>query len=381
VTTLDWVIVAVLVLAAPYGYRQGFIVAGLSLAGFALGAFLATRLGAEILTAGSRSPYAPLFGLLGALLAGAVVATVLEAVGLRIRSTLRLPGAAVVDGLLGVGLTAALGLGLAWIAGAVVLHAPGTSTLRRDVQRSEILRRLNDALPPSGAILNALARLDPLPRLARPVPGVPPPTPAIGREPAVRRAAAGVVQILGTACGLGVEGSGWVARPGVVVTNAHVVAGQDDTVVEVAGEPPGLRATVIGFFPRNDLAVLRVDGLRQPALPLAGSAPVGTAVAILGYPRNGPYRVRAGRIGRTDEVLSQDAYGRGPVLRAITPLRGVVQPGNSGGPIVDGRGRVMGTVFAAATSGRAAGGFAVPVDVIRGALERSRRPVGSGPCA
>jgi S1-C subfamily serine protease len=106
----------------------------------------------------------------------------------------------------------------------------------------------------------------------------------------------------------------------------------------------------------------------------------GTSAAVLGFPDNGPYDVQPARIGPTATVLTQDAYGRGPVRRPITALRGLVRHGNSGGPVVDGSGRVVTTVFAAAT-GRGHSGFGVPDSVLRTALGRVRGPVDTGPCA
>ena len=149
-----------------------------------------------------------------------------------------------VDGLAGAVLSAGVALGLVWLAGAVALQAPQARGLRDDIQRSSILRALNDVLPPSGPILNALARFDPFPRIDGPPVDLPAPRAAIARDPDVRAAARGVVKIQGTACGLGVEGSGWIARDGLVVTNAHVVAGQSDTTVQLGGsgpEPPRAR--------------------------------------------------------------------------------------------------------------------------------------------
>ena len=168
VTAVDWLIVAFTVLLAFYGYLQGFIVGALSLVGFALGAFLGTRVGPLLLPAGSHSQYAPLFGLVGALLAGGVLASGLEGLGLHARSALRLPGLRTIDGLLGAALTACVGLGIAWIIGAVALESSGSQPLRADIQRSAILRELDQLLPPSGPILNALARFDPLPSVRGP---------------------------------------------------------------------------------------------------------------------------------------------------------------------------------------------------------------------
>jgi S1-C subfamily serine protease len=189
------------------------------------------------------------------------------------------------------------------------------------------------------------------------------------------------VRVLGTACGLGVQGSGWVAGKGIVVTNAHVVAGQDDTTVQPGGEGPALDAEAIWYDPRNDLSILRVPGLSGlPALAMNVNADSGTAAAVLGFPQNGSYTVAPARLGGTATVVTQDAYGRGPVERSITSVRGEVQPGNSGGPVVDRSGRVLATIFAAATR-RERTGYGVPDSLVRDALRRARRTVDTGPCA
>jgi S1-C subfamily serine protease len=384
VTTIDWLIVAFTALLAFYGYLQGFIVGALSLAGFAVGAFVGARLGPLLLPSGSHSQYAPLFGLLGALLAGGMIASGLEGVGVRARSVLRLPGLRTVDGLFGAALTASVGLGIAWIVGAVALQSSGSERLRQDIQRSAILSELNQLLPPSGPILHALARFDPLPAVHGPAADVPAPSRGILGSRAVRSAAASVVKVTGTACGLGIEGSGWVAAPGLVVTNAHVVAGETDTAAQIGGTGDELTARAIEFDPRDDIAVLRVDGLSAPALRIASAPRAGTAAAILGYPLDGPFDAEPGRIGATQLVRTQDAYGRGDILRSITPLRGRVRPGNSGGPMIDAAGRVVATVFAAVTGGGSAGGFAVPNNLVRkelAAAQAGGARVSTGPCA
>jgi S1-C subfamily serine protease len=115
-------------------------------------------------------------------------------------------------------------------------------------------------------------------------------------------------------------------------------------------------------------------------LPAASNAPVGGDAAILGFPRNGPYDVRAARIGQTQRVITQDAYGRGPVTRQLLSLRGLVRHGNSGGPLVDAKGRVVGTIFAASTGARR-GGFAVPDAIVQRILAGANKTVGTGPCA
>jgi uncharacterized membrane protein required for colicin V production len=181
VTQLDWLIVGFASILAVLGFRQGFIVGALSFCGFIVGAFLGTRLAALALPQGSASPYGPAFGLLGALLGGAMLASGLEGLGFRLRRLMIVPGMGMIDGVLGAALGAAMALAIVWIAAAVAGQASGTNELRADIQRSAILRRLNQVLPPSGPILNALARLDPLPSITGPSPDVAAPEPARDR--------------------------------------------------------------------------------------------------------------------------------------------------------------------------------------------------------
>jgi S1-C subfamily serine protease len=378
---VDWIIVVFTGLMAVWGYAQGLIVGALSLLGFAGGALLGSRLGPLVLEEGSQSPYAPLFALVGALMVGGILASGLELLGFHLRRRMgdRL---GLMDGFGGALFVGALGLGLAWIGGAVALQTPGAGELREPIQQSTILRELNERLPPSGPILQALARFDPFPQIDGPRPNVSAPNSKIARDPQVRAASASVVRVLGTACGLGVQGSGWIAGDGVVVTNAHVVAGQSDTTVQLRGEGDRIDADAIWFDPRNDLAILRADGVSgTPALRLDADAGKGASAAIAGFPENGPYDVRPGRLGDTSTVVSQDAYGRGPVRRSITSVRGLVRSGNSGGPMIDGRGRVVTTIFAATVADGGRNGFGVPVPIVRRALERANGTVDTGPCS
>ncbi|HEV7585427.1 MAG TPA: MarP family serine protease [Solirubrobacteraceae bacterium] len=386
-TKLDWIILAFAAALAAFGFRQGFIVGALSFVGFAAGAFLGTRVGPLLLPKGSASPYAPAFGLIGALLGGAMLASGLEGLGFMLRRTIVVPGVGLLDGLLGAALGAALALGIVWIVAAVAAQTPGQRALRGDIQRSAILSKLNELLPPSGPILNALSRLDPLPSITGPSPNVAAPEPRVAHAPGVRVASRSVVRVLGTACGLAIEGSGWVASPGLVVTNAHVVAGEQDTTVEPGGHAPSLPAQAVAFDATDDVAVLRVPELNSAPLSLVPNPPAGRSGAILGYPENGPFTVRPGRIGRTQKVLTQNAYGQGPVSRLLTPLRGVVQPGNSGGPLVDEGGGVLTTVFAATVGGGQPGGYGVANETVSSVLAAARArasrggSVSTGPCA
>ncbi len=385
-TTLDWIIVVLAVFAAAQGLFRGFLVGALTLAGFAAGAFAGSRLAGALTGGGASSPWAPAFALAGALLLGGIVAGLFEVLGARARRGVRSRTLTGLDAGLGALLGAAVALAAVWIAGAVALQTPGLGSLRTSVQRSAVLRTLNDVLPPSGPVLQALARFDPLPAIEGPsTTGIGRPDAAVLNSPGVRLAAAGTVRILGTACGLGIEGSGWIVAPGVVVTNAHVVAGTDgDVVVHAQDDRVSAPARTLAFDPRNDLAVLAAPGLPGQTLRVVRNPAPGTAGAILGFPRDGPFDARAARIGATQTVISQDAYGNGPVRRSIISLRGLLRHGNSGGPVVDRRGRVLATVFAASTRSRTHGGYGVPNSVVErllAAIPRGAPTVSTGPCA
>lgn len=385
-TLLDWLLVSAIVLSAITGAQRGFVAGVLSLIGFLGGAFAGARLAPLLLSGGSSSPWAPLLGLAGALALGFALSTLLSGIGGVVMDALPLPAFGTVDLVLGAVFGAAVALAVAWIAGAVALQTPGARELREEVRRSTILSALNDALPPSGPILSALARFDPLPSITGPSPdNIEKPSQASLSQPGARRAIDGTVRVLGEACGLGTTGSGWIAAPGIVVTNAHVVAGtESDLLVQLRGEAERREARAVRYDPRQDVAVLRVDGLGGTVLRPVKDPRPGTEGAILGYPLNGPFDARPARIGETQAVLANDAYGRGPVRRRMTAIRGNIRSGNSGGPVVDAQGRVLTTVFASSEGGGAKGGFGLPNDVVADAVERGRAAPGSvstGPCA
>lgn len=385
-TGVDWLIIAFALLMGALGYHHGLIAGLISVGGFVVGAFLGSRLGPALLADGSASPYAPLTTLAGALLVGSIAAVSLDTLASPARR--RLLGSAgrrrwvrLVDAAGGALLLAAVGLALVWLLGAVALNAPGAKDLRQEVQRSAILGALNQTFPPSGGWLNALNRIDPGVAIPGPDAQVSAPDSKLADDPEVTGAADSIVRVLGTACGLAVSGTGWIAAPGVVVTNAHVIAGEEDTAVSFDDDDARIDATPIHFDSANDLAVLRVDGLDGEPLPLAEGVEAGTSGAVLGYPENGPFTIAPARVGATVIAISEDSYGRGPVRRALTSLRGEVRSGNSGGPLVDGGGRVLTTVFAATTEGKP-GGYGVPNDVVGAALDDASdsSEVTTGPC-
>ena len=383
-TIIDAVIAVFVVALAAIGFERGLIRSALPLAGFVAGAAIGGRLGPALLAEGSESAYAPLITVACGVLLGAVFAIALEGVASVLRERAGLgERAGAVDGLGGALLLGALALLLTWAFGAVALHAPGSNSvkLREAVQRSAILGVLNDTLPPSGPLLNVLRRIDPSPSLEGPESDVEAPDAKIASDPEVRRAGESVVRVLGSACGLGVSGSGWVVGPDLVATNAHVVAGQDDTTVTPQAGAPELEAGAVHYDPRNDLAILSVPGLGLRPLDMVSDPRSGTSGAVLGYPENGPFTVTPARFGTTGEVTSQDSYGRGPIQREMSAFRADVRSGNSGGPVVSGDGEVLTTVFGSEEREGPPGGLGVPNSITAEALAGELTPKGTGACA
>ena len=377
-TTVDWIAVAVIAITALIGLRRGLIGGLLGLAGIVLGAYIGAKLAPEILS-GSESPYTPLIALGGAAVLVLLFQSIASTAGSAIRTSLFvIPPLRLLDSLGGLVLGAVAGAAIVWVLGAVALHLPGQRDLREQVQQSRILGELNARVPPS-RLLDAIERVDPFLAIQGPEANVAPPDPALLASPAVRDARTRVFRITGSACGLGISGSGWAAASNLVVTNAHVVAGMKDPRVD-RGDGDYRDADVVAFNVHDDIAVLRVAGLG--AVPLETGTPVeGQSVAILGYPESGPFTATPGRIGETSVVLTEDAHGRGPVNRKITTLRGRVRHGNSGGPAVDNRGRVRTTVFAARV-GADNQGYGVPTDLVQSTLAEAREAtsVSTGPC-
>jgi S1-C subfamily serine protease len=376
VTKVDLIALGFVALTAFIGWKKGLIASALSLAGIVFGAWLGSRVAPQLLQDGTHSPYTPLAALAGAAVGAILLETLGTLAGSALRSRVRKPKLTTFDATGGLILGVFTGMAVVWVLGAVALLLPGQTDLRRGAQGSALLQRLNEFIPPT-EVLNALARIDPFPAITGPSAPVAPPDPRLAHAVGVRRAAPSVVRVLGMACGVGVEGTGWVGRPDLIVTAAHVVAGQNDTVVELqsGGRLP---ADVVAFDRRNDVAVLRVRDLGLRPLPLVYAKP-GTPVAVLGFPENGPFTVTPARIGRTATVLAEDAYGTGPVTRAITSLRGRVRHGDSGAPAVDAHGAVQATIFAARL--RSVGGFGVPADIVRADLNAAGQPVSTGECA
>lgn len=379
-TIIDWAIIALAAVMAPIGYRQGLLVAGLGLGGFAVGAVIGARAAPLLLDEGSSSPYAPGIALLGGVLVGGAIAIAGEALAVTIRTRwMRGRVSSSADSIGGAVAFVALALAISWVLGALALNAPALRGLREEAQRSAILGAVNQVAPPSGPVLHVLNRVGRTPELSGPSADVGPPDSEIVGDPDIQRAAESVVHVVGTACGLNVSGSGWVGGDGLVVTNAHVIAGQEDTTV-ITRSGAELSATPTVYRPDDDIAVLLVEGLAEPALSLAEEPLSGTSGAVLGFPGAGDFTVTPGRLGTTGEVISQDSYGRGPIQREMTSLRADVASGNSGGPFVDAGGAVGTTIFAATLDSSPLEGLGVPNAAVRDALAAAGPVADAGPC-
>ena len=378
---LDLFIIFFVFLAVLRGARTGFLAGVFSLVGVVVGASVGSRVAPSLTPDGGNPIYELAITLIG-IVAFAVLGEILaRIVGGSLRNRLTGPASAALDGLGGGALGLALSLVLVWAVGIFALQSPPLAGLHPVVEDSKILGSLNARMP-SGMLTRAVAEIDPLPEIQGPDPDVAPPEKGIVSDPEVRVAAMRTVRVTGVACGYGLEGSGWVAGKNLVVTNAHVVAGEAITRVQPRGVGPSLRARVILFDEKNDVAILRVRKLGLSPIPLA-SPRSGESAAVIGFPQNGPLDLRPARTGETERVISGDAYNEGPVERVVTGFRVFVRPGNSGGPAVNADGEVVSTIFASRADSSNAG-FGIPSQLVQRhlqlAVERTK-PVSTGGCA
>jgi S1-C subfamily serine protease len=378
---LDLFIGIFIVVSVLRGARTGFLAGVFSLVGVVVGASVGSRIATSLLPDGGN----PIYGAgitLGSILAFSVLGEVIaRSMGGSIRNRLSSPASATLDGLGGGLLGFALALVLVWAVGVFALQSPTLASLQPVAQDSRILQTLTERMP-SGLLTQAVADLQPLPKIRGPEPEVAAPEDNIVDDPDVRAASLRTLRVTGTACGYGVEGSAWVARRNLVVTNAHVVAGETATWVQVRGTGQQLPAEVVAFDERNDIAIMRVDGLGLAPLPVAAARP-GEAAAVIGFPQNGPLDIEPARTGTTERVVSTDAYDNGPVERIVTSFRVYVRPGNSGGPAVDAEGRVISTIFASRTDSNNSG-YGVPSRIVQRHLQAAAsrtNPVSTGGCA
>jgi S1-C subfamily serine protease len=370
---LDWFLVVLVLAYALSGYWQGFVTGAFATAGLLLGGLLGIWLAPIAL--GNAEP--SLLVSLGALFIVIVTASLGQAAfqyaGARIRDTITWQPIRAVDAVGGAVLSAVAVLLVAWALG-VAISGSRLGSVTPLVRESAILGRVDTALPNGASQL--LQAFDNVvgttffPRYLEPfaperIVEVKAGPRRMITDPDVIDAEPGVLKVRSTnSCGRGVEGSGFLYADDRLMTNAHVVAGVDRP--EVIIDDSVVEARVVHYDPQLDVAVLAFDdGDRRPlTLDLEGAQPK-QGVAILGYPQDGPYDVRVARVRSVQRLRSPDIYGDGSVLREVYSLRGLVRPGNSGGPVLASDGRVVGMGFAASVTD-ADTGYALTADQIAG---------------
>ena len=390
--TLDVMLALAVVVYALSGYRQGFVVGSASTLGLLAGGFFGIQVTPLLLDGYSPSPAVTVAALvivialgLGGQAAGAFI-------GAQIRSRVMWQPARALDALGGAALSVVAMLLIAWVLGVAVSGARLTG-LNKEVRASVILGAVDSTLPGGADRLletfSALVDSAAFPRYLEPfaaperIQSVEPPSAGIAQRRQVVAAADSVVKVLGSAtdCDRTVEGSGFVYAPGRVMTNAHVVAGVSEPVVQVGDDD--LAAEVVYYDPDVDVAVLSVPELQAPALQFDDQAESGDNVAVLGYPENGPYDVQPARVRDEQLLRSPNIYGEDTVMRDTYSIFGLVRQGNSGGPLVNRRGVVIGVIFAASVTD-ADTGYALTSGQVERAADAGDSlldPVGTGSCA
>jgi S1-C subfamily serine protease len=386
VNWVDAVVVVVVVLAAFHGLRVGALIQVLSLLGFAVG----VTVGALVATAVEPHVHGPadktLVALALVLGLGVFVGVVGRVVGSWGRVAAHRLRLGPVDSVAGLGVAIVAALFAVWLV-ANELAQTQVTWLSAAIQQSGVVRAVDDVMPPLPSVFSRVqsfldtsgfppvfSELEPAPLHVR-QPG------AAWAEQVARTAAASTVKVLGQACGYLQEGSAFVAAPGTVVTNAHVVAGEHATSVVVQGAQ--YPATPVYFDPTFDLAVLRTSAPLGPPLSIdASDVAAGTQGAVVGYPEDGPLTVDPAAVAQMIQAQGRNIYNQGTVTRAVYQIDANVEPGNSGGPLVDASGAVIGVVFSRSTV-YAHTGYALASPGVLSrvqAAERRTAPVGTGTC-
>ena len=389
---IDVILILLVIVFAVNGYRQGFFVGLMSFVGFFGGAALGLQLGpwlAGFVHAELGRVFISLLTVFGIAITGQALAGWL---GGRIRASIHNRTGQSLDDLGGSLVSMIAVLLVAWLV-AAPLGSSSLPGLARSVRNSAILHGINDVMPSSAKALsdalrttvdtngfpNVFGDLDPT-RVRQ----VPAPDPALVGSGVVAAAQQSVVKILGAApsCSRRIEGSGFVYAPRHVLTNAHVVAGTRSISVEQDGDR--FAGRVVEYDPERDLAVLYVPDLSAPVMHFAGSpATSGSNAIVLGYPLDGPFDAQSARIRDDGPIRGPDIYNSATVTRDIYTIRGLVRSGNSGGPLVDPAGTVLGVVFAAAADDPETG-FALTANEagpVASAGASATEPVDTGSCA
>lgn len=388
---LDIAVVILALLAASSGWRQGAVASALAFLGVVLGAVAGILIAPHILIHIDEGRSRVLAGVLLIVLLVIVGEVAGMVLGRAARSGMRNQIARGADSAVGAVLQAVAALATAWLL-ALPLATSSQPAIAAAINSSRVLADVNQVAPdwlrklPNefSKLLNTSGLPDVIGPFGRaPIAAVEPPDPSVLASPVAASLQPSVLRISGVApsCQRALEGTGFVVGHERVMTNAHVVAGTDGLTVDTANGP--LKATVVGFDPSLDIAVLAVPGLTAPVIPQApAEASSGENAIVLGYPGGGRYTASAARVRETIDLTGPNIYRDGSVEREVYTVRGQVRSGNSGGPLVDAEGQVLGVVFGAAVTDDDTG-YVLTLDEVRsriGAATASAAPVPTGPC-
>ncbi|WP_026422904.1 MarP family serine protease [Actinokineospora inagensis] len=390
---VDVLVVALAVLAAVSGARQGVVTALPAFIGVLIGAVAGIKVAPLVVEHIDSTPTRVAFAVAVFVLLVALGETFGVWIGRTIRQKISSPKLAGVDSALGAIVQGAVVFVVAWLIALPLTTVGGLPSLASAINNSAVLGGVNDVMPQAARGLpNELRQLldvsgfpsavDPFNRT--PNKEVDPPDPALQASAVVQRVRPSVLKINAKApsCERALEGSGFVVAPQRVMTNAHVVAGTDEVSVESGDR--SLRASVVLYDPEVDIAVLDVPALRMDPLPFApGDAASGQDGIVLGYPLDGPYTSAPARVRDRIPLRGPDIYDANTVNRDVFTLRAKVLSGNSGGPLINPSGEVIGVVFGAAVDNSETG-FALTAAQVRDAVGRApslTEPVGTGRCS
>jgi S1-C subfamily serine protease len=357
---LDLILLVLVAAFAVSGYRQGFIIGVLSFAGFLIGAVVGTLFAPALARAlASEQSRQALIAVVGVFIAAMVGQLLASAVGAALRSHLTWRPVTYLDAAGGAVVSVVSVLLIAWLIGSAVVNA-GFPSITGEVRNSAVLRTVDSVMPSAARTMfsdfRRLLASGPYPQVFGGIGAEAPLT--VGapqgkylRYPAIRRDQGSVVKVMGTAstCSRQIEGSGFVISPGRVLTNAHVVAGVDRGPAVFTPSGRQFPAKVVLYDPKGDIAILDVPGLHAKPLKFAPLAGTGTNAVVAGYPLDRSLTLTPARIGGVQNASAPDIYQTQEVTREIYAVRALIQPGNSGGPLIDPKnGNVYGVVFAAA---------------------------------
>ncbi|MFN8228228.1 MAG: acid resistance serine protease MarP [Mycobacterium sp.] len=383
---LDIVIVVVAFLAAVSGWRSGAVGSLMSFIGVTLGAAAGVLLAPHVVTHldGTRTKtFATLFLILALVVVGVIAASV---VGGAMRGAIRHGGARLLDSLIGVVLQVAVVLLAAWLMAAPLKESTQPSLVAA-VQDSKVIQQIDRIAPPwlhnlvSSRLKEALAssglQIGPNQTV-----NVDDPDPSLASSAVVSALRPSVVKVRGvaTGCEKVLEGSGFVVAPNRVMSNAHVVAGSASVTVESDGQV--YDAVVVSYDPNEDLSILEVPDLPAVPIPFATkSAVTGTDALVLGFPGGGDFVATPARVRETIKLNGPDIYRSATVTREVYTVKGTVRQGNSGGPLVNRGGQVLGVVFGAAVDDNDTGFVLTANEVSRQLAQvNNTEPVPTGAC-